>query len=222
MKISPKYLNTPIALMLLFGTHNIYPYQQDLSPQTQTGGFPILSNQGNKYVMILYKYDCNTILVKPMKSRTISEILRAYKVLHTRLCTRGLKPNFQRLDNEAPEHLQQFMTSSDVNFQLVPPHFHRSNPAERAIRTFKNYFIAGLCGVDSNFPIQYWCQLLPQAGAALNMLRSSRLNPKLSIYAPLKRAFDYKKTPLSSPDTKVSLHETSTQHKSWAPHGVED
>ena len=90
--------------------------------------------------MILYKYDCNTILVKPMKSRTIRKILRAYKVLHTRLCARGLKPKFQRLDNEAPEHLQQFMTSSDVNFQLVPPHFHRSNPAERAIRTLKKIF----------------------------------------------------------------------------------
>jgi hypothetical protein len=41
------------------------------------------------------------------------------------------------------------MHANDANFQLVPPGIYRRNAAERAIRTFKNHFIAGLsiyCG----------------------------------------------------------------------------
>ena len=50
------------------------------------------------------------------------------------------------------------MTSSKVDFELVPPHVYRSNLAERDIRIFKNHFIAGLCGADSNFLIQSCCR----------------------------------------------------------------
>ena len=37
-------------------------------------------------------------------------------------------------------------------FQLVPPEMHRQNRAERAIRTFKDHFLAILAGVDPAFP----------------------------------------------------------------------
>jgi hypothetical protein len=63
---------------------------------------------------------------------------------------------------------------------LPPPGIHRRNAAERAIRTFKNHFIAGLCGVDQYFPLHLWDRLLPQAILTLNLLRGSRINPKLS------------------------------------------
>ena len=67
----------------------------------------------------------------------------------------------------------------------MPPHIHRRNSAERAIQTFKNHFIAGLASIDPNFPLSNWCRLLPQAELTLNLLRPSRLNPKLSAYAQL-------------------------------------
>ena len=187
----------------------------------QTGGFPITSNRGNKYAMILYKYYCNAILVEPMKLRTTSEISRAYKFLHTRLSARGLKQKFKRLDNEALEKLQQFTTLSDVDFQQVLPHVHRSNPTERAIRIFKNHFIAGLCGVDSSVPIHSWCRLLPQAEVILNRMRPSRLNYRLSAYTQLEGAFNYNKTPIAPPCTKSLVHETPTHRKSWVPNVVE-
>jgi hypothetical protein len=51
------------------------------------------------------------------------------------------------------------MHANYVDFQLVPPGIYWRNAAERAIRTFKNHFIAGLsiyCGplqCRQNFPI---------------------------------------------------------------------
>ena len=35
------------------------------------------------------------------------------------------------------------------------------NAAERAIRTFKNHFIAGLASIDNQYPIREWDRLLP-------------------------------------------------------------
>ena len=63
------------------------------------------------------------------------------------------------------------------------PHIHQRNSAERAIQTFKNHFIAALACTDPNFPMSNWCRLLPRAELTLNLLRPSRLNPKLSAYA---------------------------------------
>jgi hypothetical protein len=75
------------------------------------------------------------------------------------------------------------MHNSDVDYQLVPPGIHRRYAAERAIRTFKNHFIAGLCSVDKNFPMHLWDRLLPQAEITLKLLHGPRINPKLSAWA---------------------------------------
>ena len=69
--------------------------------------------------------------------------------------------------------------------------------------------------------MQSWCRLLPQAEMTLNMLRPSRLNPRLSTYAQLSGDFDYNKTPLVPLGTNVLVYETPTSRKSWATHGVE-
>ena len=38
----------------------------------QTGQFPIVSQKGNQYTMVLYNYDCNAILAERCKDRTAS------------------------------------------------------------------------------------------------------------------------------------------------------
>ena len=113
----------------------------------QTGKFVQPSSNGNNYLLILYDYDSNCILAEPLKSRTANAILGAYKMLHMQLCNAGLCPQLQCLDNECSEPLKQFMTSQNIDFQLVPPSIHCCNATECAIRTFKNHFIAGLCSV---------------------------------------------------------------------------
>jgi hypothetical protein len=91
------------------------------------------------------------------------------------------------------------MYDNNVDFQLVPPGIHGRNAAERAIRTFKNYFIAGLCSVNKNFPIHLWDWLLLQAKITLNLLCGSRINPKLLAWAQVHGAFDFNRTPLGPP-----------------------
>jgi hypothetical protein len=63
------------------------------------------------------------------------------------------------------------MEEQDIDFQLAPPHLHRRNAAERAIRTFNNHFIAGLCSTDPDMPLHlWWDKLVPQALITLNLL----------------------------------------------------
>ena len=54
--------------------------------------------------------------------------------------------------------------------KLVPPHYHRLNPAGKAIQSFKNHFVAGLSSTNPFFPLHLWDRLLPQAEKTLNML----------------------------------------------------
>jgi hypothetical protein len=99
--------------------------------------FPVRSSKGNSYVMVCYIYDCNYFKVIPMKSRSASEWVKAYDSVHQKLTVKGFKPKFQTLDNEASTAVKTFFTVNDIAYQLVPPHCHRRNAAERAIRTFK-------------------------------------------------------------------------------------
>ena len=71
----------------------------------QTGRFPVTSSKGNKHIMIMYSYNANAILGKPMKSRTENEIVRAFTNLNDCLMERGFKPKWHRLDNECPQTL---------------------------------------------------------------------------------------------------------------------
>jgi hypothetical protein len=114
----------------------------------QTDRFPVVSSEGNKYIMILYDYDSNVILAQPIKNRTAPELLKALQVMEQELVARGLTPKLMKLDNEASKLLKTYLHQQDITFQLVPPYSHRRNSADRAIRSFKDHFIAGLCSTD--------------------------------------------------------------------------
>ena len=118
-----------------------------------TGRFPVQSSRGNKYILVAYNFDSNSIHVKPLKSRHDHDTIKAYEEIYTMLTNCGLKPKLHWLDNEASTALKSFITNQQTQYQLTPPHIHRRNTAERAIRTFKNHFISGLCSVDRNFPL---------------------------------------------------------------------
>ena len=113
----------------------------------QTGRFPVTSSSGFKYIMVAYDHDSNTIHAELMKNQSGPELLKSYTTIHNLLSKLGLAPQMHYLDNDCPTVLQKFMTAKDEHFQLVPPHPHRKNSAERAIQTFRNYFIAGLASV---------------------------------------------------------------------------
>jgi hypothetical protein len=64
-----------------------------------------------------------------MKSRSASEWVKAYDIIHKELTVKGFKPKLQALDNEASTASKNFFTAIDIAYQLVPPHFHRRNAA---------------------------------------------------------------------------------------------
>jgi hypothetical protein len=156
-----------------------------------------------------------------MKNRGDKDMIRAFDILIQSLIIRGLKPHFQRLDNEASLELINYLTQQGIHYQLAPPHIHRRNNAEREIQTFKNHFISGLCSVEPTFPLKFWDKLLPQATIMLNILRQSIINPRMSAYAQLNGHFDFNRTPLDPPGTRIVAHENSDQRASWDPHGVD-
>jgi hypothetical protein len=184
-----------------------------------TGKFPVRSSKGNYYVMLCYIYDCNYIKVIPIKSRSASEWVKAYDSIHQELTVKCFKPKLQTLDNEAPTALKNFLTVKNIAYQLVLPHCHRRNSAERAIRTFKEQCVAGISSVDPSFPIHLWDRLLPQSEITLNLLRTSRLHPQLSAVAHYHRLVDYNKTAFAPPGCKIIAHEKPGQRRTWAPHG---
>ncbi len=51
----------------------------------QTRKFIVSSSTGNDYVLVVYDYDSNSILVEPMCNRTGPSILTAYTLIHTGL-----------------------------------------------------------------------------------------------------------------------------------------
>jgi hypothetical protein len=98
-------------------------------------------------------------------------------------------------------------SNEGVDYQLVPPGIHHRNAAERAICTFKNHFIAGLCSIDKHFPLHLWDRLVPQVVIMLNMMRGSQINPQLSAWAQINGHFDFNCTPLAPPGIRVLIHE---------------
>ena len=126
---------------------------------------------------------------------------------------------FQQLDNECSQALKDFFQEEGTTFELVPPGMHRRNAAERAIRTFKNHFIAGLCSLHPDFPLAQWHLLVPMAVLTLNLMRGSRLNPRLSAWEQVHGVFSYNKSPLAPPGTKVLAHVKPDDRATWDPHG---
>ena len=190
-------------------TGNIYGYL--------TGRFIAPSISGNSYILIVYCYDSNTIHPIAMPSRTKEAQIAAYNTVITLLKQRGFSPKLATLDNETSDLLLQSLESADIAINLVAPHVHRRNAAERAIQTFKAHFIAILCGTDPKFPLNLWDKFLPQAEITLNLMRNSRVNPNLSAYCHVWGNFDFNKTPMAPLGTKLLVHIKPEIRESWAP-----
>ena len=116
-----------------------------------TGKFQVQSDRDNNYILVAYHYDANNILTTPLKNITGPCILSGITKIHDKLRHRGLTPKLHIMDNEVSEDLKKYFEASDIKLQLVPPHMHWRNVAERAMRTFRNHFIAALCTVDPIF-----------------------------------------------------------------------
>jgi hypothetical protein len=125
------------------------------------------------------------------------------------------------MDNQATKYIKQFLTKKECNFQVVEPHSHRVNAAERAIQTFKDAFIAALATIDCKFPLQLWDKLAPQVQDTLNLLRTSQINPNLSTYEALNGPYNWDCYSLAPPRCKAVIYKAPAVCGSWASRGTD-
>jgi hypothetical protein len=184
-----------------------------------TGKFPLRSFHVNQVVFVAYAYGLNAIIVRPMKNRSDAEMIRVYCEVYEYLESKGFKPQFNVSDNECSKAIKAYIKEQEAGIQLVEPDNHWVNAAERAIQTFKNHFIARLATVDKTFLMQLWDELLPQAQDTLSLLRTSRVNKRLSAYAVLEGPFNYNKTLIAPPGTKAVIYNDPSNRTSWGRHG---
>jgi len=117
------------------------------------------------------------------------------------------------LDNKCSAKFKEKILENDMTYQLVPPHDHRRNVAEKAVQVFKDHFIAVLCGTDNKFPIKLWCQILRQAEHQLNLLRKSRVDPSKPSFEVMNGKHDYNVNPFAPLGCAVEIHVVPSKKK---------
>lgn len=127
----------------------------------------------------------------------------------------GEAPSTWVLDNETSKELKEIFKHANVNYQLVTPCKHRNNQAEREIQRYKHHLTAGLASVDPNFPLAEWHRLIKQAKITINLLRTARVNPKMSAYSCILGELNFAATPLVPPGTKVVAHVSPEKRGPW-------
>ena len=171
-----------------------------------TGRFPVQSSCGNNYVLVCYSYDGNAILAEPLKNISTPKIVKAWAKVSNTLELADIQQSIYILDNEISNEFKTRLKNKDIKFQLVPPHIHRRNAAERDVQSFKNHLLAGLASYNNQFSSREWDRLILQEQTTLNLLRNARINPKLSAYAYVFGNYDFNKYPLAPPGTHAVVH----------------
>jgi hypothetical protein len=146
--------NESIANVFCFGAFadkNNWVVYNDL-----TGSFPFILLDGSVCFFIMYHYKANAILAKPISALDNISIFNVYKMQFKDLISKGFKPKINIMDNQATKHIKAFLTEQQCKLQLVEPHNHRMNAAERAIQTFKDAFVTVLATSNIDFSLQLW------------------------------------------------------------------
>ncbi|KAL7531195.1 hypothetical protein ACHAXR_003897, partial [Thalassiosira sp. AJA248-18] len=204
-------------------THHVYMSITDIEGKLysdQTGRFPITSNRGNCYVIIFYAVDGNYIKSYPIKSRHRSQLLKAYDDVYAFLRIRGYRPQLHKLDNETSHDVESFITEQQAKVQYTPADMHRTNLAERAVRTWKNHFAATRAGTPSSFKMSNWCKMLEQCDITLNMMRPCTLNPLLSAFEAMEGMYSFDATPMAPIGTEMLMHLKPIRRHTWDYHAV--
>ena len=93
-----------------------------------TGKFPVPLYHGNCYVMVVYVYEANTILVSPMKKREKETIVAAFKDIYSYLHKQNFAPKLHVLDNECSNILKNsIQNKNNTKIQFFDSQQHQVN-----------------------------------------------------------------------------------------------
>ena len=204
-------------------THHVYMTTSDVEGKLysdQTGRFPITSNRGNSVVAIFYCADGNYIKSYPIKSRHKSNLLKAYNDVYDYLRVRGYRPQLHKLDNETSRDVEDFIADQGAKHQYTPADIHRTNIAERCVRTWKNHFTATRAGTPPSFRMANWCRMCEQCDITLNMMRPCTTNPKLSAFEAMEGMYSFDATPMAPVGTEILMHIKPIRRHTWEYHAM--
>jgi hypothetical protein len=165
--------------------------------------------------MVTVHLDANYIFAKPVKNMTDGEMIRVYQKILNRMKAAGLGLRKQVLDNKCSAAMKACIKDNGMDYKLIPPGQHRRNKAKRAIQTFKAYFISILDGVDDKFRLSLWCHLHEPTELTLNLLRQSRVAPKILAFALIQGNHDYMQKPFAPIGCAVQTHVKPDNRLSW-------
>eukprot|EP00956_Cyclotella_meneghiniana_P020333 scaffold35676_cov69-Cyclotella_meneghiniana.AAC.2 len=186
----------------------------------QTGRFPVTSNKGNNYIVLFYVVDANFIKSYPIKSRHKTELLKAYDEVYQYLRLRGYRPKLHCLDNETSKDVEDFIAEQNAKLQYTPPDIHRTNIAERMIRTWKNHMCAVRAGTPKTYRLSNWCKDLEQVDITLNMMCPCTQNPNLSAHEAMEGMFSFDATPMAPIGTECMIHVKPSRRHTWGYHSM--
>jgi hypothetical protein len=135
--------------MIFFKTYDLKDEARQKLCTNQTGKFPKKSNRGHQNIMVLIEMNSNAILVAAMSNRLVGEMIHAYQEFVDRLHSAGIQPKLHLLDNECLTKFKERINSNDMEYQLVPPHDHRQNIAETAIKVLRHTSSAYYAGATN-------------------------------------------------------------------------
>ena len=192
------------------------------------------AHSGAIYQIIFYSEDLNFIHIETTKSRSGADLLAALQRAVKFFSDRGASPSLihqlksdatttnvkiVRMDNECSELTKAWLATTNITLELTPVAQHRTNKAERAIRTWKNHFLATLAGIDPECPLSLWENFIEQAELTLNLMRESPASPTMSAFESLCGKFDVNATPIAPLGMKVLVHDTPENRGTWQAHG---
>ena len=186
-----------------------------------TGRFPIKSKDGNEYILVTTFQGYIHLTPQPNKSQeayvtSFKSIFRFFKS-HNHVITNLIS------DNETSASARAFFSSPNINctVQYVAPNNHRSNPAERFIRTAKNHIISTLASVHITFPLDLWDRLIPLIELTLNHLQPSHFDSSVSAYHGIyHKPCDFRAHPIHPAGQLCYTHVAPLVRKSWDKHSL--
>jgi hypothetical protein len=121
-------------------THPVYAVLVDQGQlyTDLTGKFPVRSSKGNWYVMVCYVFDCNYFKVVPTKSRSASEWVKSYDIIHQDLTSKVSNPNFKPWTTRHPRSLKTFLQFTTWYTSLFHPIVVGATPLKVPFTLSKN------------------------------------------------------------------------------------
>ena len=148
--------------------------------------------------------------------------MEAFQELFQKLMDKGHKPTFNVTENQATKPIKAFLKTEKCDWQSVEPTNHRVSAVERAIQTFKNHFIIGVCSTDIEWTFQLQNTMTEQAVITCNTLRTSCIDPRKAAYHQLQgNRYDWNRFPMAPPGTRAVLYLDPENRSSWGAQGLD-